>query len=405
MRKVFLGLLAALMVVSVVWIFIGKSKKSAPTIAAAPGVTKDKIIIGSSAALTGFAGFLGSEYIKGAMSYINEVNQTGGVNGRKIEVISYDDAYDPALAVVNTQKLINQDKVFALFNYVGTPTAVKVMPLVDEAKIPLIGLFTGANALRNPLDKNIFNIRASYYQETGTFIKGVVEELKLSKIAVFYQYDAYGFDGLKGAQLALEKYNLKSAAEASFERGILNVEAALEAIKASNAEAVVMIGTYSPIARFVKLARAGGFNPIFHSVSFVGSEAFAKELGAAGDGVVVTQVVPPPVEKNLLYGVDDYLVALKKYYPDSDTSFGSLEGYVNAVILVEGIKRAGTDPTREKLITALESIDNYALGLASPVSFSADNHQGMNRVYLTYIKDGKFVLFSDWQEYKKAQGL
>jgi ABC-type branched-subunit amino acid transport system substrate-binding protein len=401
---IFLLLIVSLVIlaacISACWLLAGKFNGNEISPTALTGVTGDKIIIGSSAALTGSAGFLGSEYLKGAMAYLNQVNENGGVNGRKIEVISYDDQYDPSSAVTNTQKLIKQDRVFALFNYVGTPTGVKVMPLVDESGIPLVGLFSGADVFRHPLDRHIFNIRASYYQEVGTFIKGVVEELKFSKVAVLYQYDAYGFDGLKGAELALEKYNLKPVTTASYERGTLNVEEALGTIKASRAEAVVMIGTYSPMAKFIKLARAEGFNPIFQNVSFVGSEAFAKELGSDGDGVVVTEVVPPPYEKNLLIGVNDYLILLKKYYQDSEATFGSLEGYMNAVILTEALKRAGAELTREKFIAALESISNYDLGIASPVSFSRENHQGMSRIYPTYIKDGKFYLFSDWQEIK-----
>ncbi len=398
------GLLALAAIVLIVWfLFLNHPDRKTLSFSENYLVAPDKILIGSSAALTGHAGFLGSEYIKGAQAYLNEINSRGGINGRRIVLISYDDQYDPPTAVINTQKLIKEDKVFALFNYVGTPTGVKVIPLVDESSVPLLGLFTGADAFRHPVDRYIFNLRASYFEEVGAFIKGAVEELGFTRIAVLYQYDAYGFDGLKGAEIALANYGLKPVATASYERGTLDVEPALATIKDSGAEAVVMIGTYSPMAKFIKLARAEGFDPVFQNVSFVGSEALASELGKDGEGVIVTEVVPPPYEKNLLIGVDEYTTLLKKYYPESHTSFGALEGFMNAKILVEGLKRAGADLSREKFIAALESIDNYDLGIASPVSFSRINHQGMNRVYLTYIKDGKFVLFSDWSEIKKIR--
>jgi len=364
------------------------------------GTAQESILLGSSAALTGHASFLGMEYVKGAQLYFNDINERGGIRGRKIRFLTYDDQYDPAQTVINTDKLIEEDKVFALFNYVGTPTTVKILPTVENKKVPLIGMFTGANALRDPVKKYVFNIRASYYQEEKAFIKGIVEDLKMDRVAVLYQDDAYGWDGLEGAHLALAEYGLKTVATASYERGTLDVENALKIISAADPQAVVMIGTYSPMAKFIKLAKAQGFRPLFQNVSFVGPEMLSQELGSDGNGVIVTQVVPPPYEKNLLIGVDEYTKLLKKYYPDSLPTFGSLEGFLNAKIVIEAIDRVGENMDREKLIEALESIKNYSLGIASPVSFSNTNHQGMQRIYMTYIKNNKFILFSDWQEFK-----
>lgn len=154
------------------------------------GISDNEILVGSSLALGGHAGYLGTQTLHGAMAYIRHVNQRGGIYGRRIKVITYDDGYDPPRCVTNTQKLIVQDKVFALFCYVGTPTTVKILPLVEEARIPVVGMFTGANALREPLNRYLINVRASYYQETGAAVKHLVEAMKLKKIAVFYQYDA-----------------------------------------------------------------------------------------------------------------------------------------------------------------------------------------------------------------------
>lgn len=363
------------------------------------GVFVDRIIIGSSAAMTGHVGFF-VEYLNGAKAYLKKINDEGGIFGRKIELIAYDDQYDPQKTVYYTQKLINEDQAFALFNYVGTPTGEVAVPMINEAKIPLLGMGTGAEVFRNPFQKYIYNVRPSYHQEADAFIKGMVEDFGFKKIAVFYQYDAYGFDGLKGAGISLARYGLKPIVTASYERGTLDVESALAIIKDSGAEAVFIAGVYSPSAKFIKLAKAEGFNPVFGNLSFTGSEAFANELGEDGDGVVVTQVVPPPTEKNLLIGVDEYISAFSDFMPGHEATFSGLEGYADAEILIEGIRRSGQDITRDKFMNSLESIKKYDLGLASPVSFASDQHQGMQRVYLTYIKNGKFVLFSDWKDLK-----
>lgn len=292
-----------------------------------PGVTNHGILIGTSLALGGHAGYLGTQTPRGAMSYLNHINEQGGVHGRTINLIAYDDGYDPPRCVANTQKLIIKDHVFALFCYMGTPTTVKIIPLVEEARIPLVGMFTGANALREPFHRYIINVRASYYQETGAAVRHLIEDLGIERVAVFYQYDAYGFDGLKGTELALEQYGLEPMGTGSYVRGTLDVEKALEAIIECNAQAVVMIGTYGPCAKFIKLAKNRDFSPVFHNVSFVGANKLARKLGKEGEGVIVTQVVPPPEEGVLLPAAKDYSVLLAKYYPNDVPNFVGFEGY------------------------------------------------------------------------------
>jgi ABC-type branched-subunit amino acid transport system substrate-binding protein len=377
-----------------------KVSDSEDTSSLAPGVTDTEILIGSSLALGGHASYLGTQTLEGAMAYIRHINDTGGIHDRRIRVISYDDGYDPPQCLSNTQRLIIHDRVFALFSYVGTPTTVKITPLVEEAKIPLVGMFTGAMALRDPLSRYLINIRASYYQETGAAVKHLVETLKINKVAVFYQYDAYGFEGLKGTELALKNFGLVPVAKGTYIRGTLKVEEGLEKIMASEAEAVVMIGTYDPCAKFIKEARANGFNPIFYSVSFVGADELARKLGPDGEGVIVSQVVPPPEliqeSQPVLWGVKEYSDLLKKYYPDSEPNFVGLEGYINARVLAEGLRLAGPNLTREGFIDAIESIRDHDLGIANPLSFSPEDHQGLERVYFTRIHNGKFILISDW---------
>lgn len=362
------------------------------------GITTDTILLGSSCALTGHASFLGRETIHGARAYINQVNQNGGVHGRKLKLITYDDAYDPPRCVANTQRLINQDQVFALFCYVGTPTTMKIIPMAEEARVPLVGAFTGANALRNPFKRYIINIRASYYQETGRAIRHLVEDLGIKRVAVFYQYDDYGFDGLTGTEMALRRYSLAPVAKGSYRRGTLEVEEALKTIAAAKAEAVVMVGTYDPCAKFIRLARARDYNPVFYSVSFVGANQLLNRLGSTGDGVIISQVVPPPWEKALLPAAEEYTHLLAKYYPGDQPNFVSFEGFINAKVLVEGLKRAGRDLDREKLISAIESIRQFSMGIANSLSFSRRNHQGLDNVYFTRIEGGRFNLLTNWEK-------
>ena len=372
------------------------------------GVTDTEILIGSSLALGGHASYLGTQTLHGALCYINYVNDQGGIFGRKLRVKAYDDGYDPPRCVNNTQKLIIEDQVFALFSYVGTPTTVKIIPLIDEAKIPLVGMFTGANALREPFNRYIINVRASYYQETSTAVRRLVEDLGIKKVAVFYQYDAYGFDGLKGTELALKQHNLAPVATGSYVRGTLDIEQGLNRIIASGAEAIVMIGTYDPCAKFIRLARGKGFDPLFFNVSFVGADELARKLGKEGEGVIVTQVVPSPEApetRSLLWGAGEYTDLLKLYYPEDNPNFVGLEGYINARVLVEGLRRAGRDLTRERFINAIESIQNYDLGIANTLSFSAKDHQGLERVYFTRIQGGKLVLVTNWEKIRNERAV
>lgn len=360
-----------------------------------PGITDTEILVGSSLALGGHAGYLGTQIHHGALALIHEVNEQGGIHGRKLRLIAIDDGYDPPRCILNTQRLLVEEEVFCLFNYVGTPTTVKIIPLVEEARVPLIGMFTGANALREPLHRYLINVRASYYQETGAAVRYFVEELAVKRIAVFYQYDAYGFDGLRGTELALKSYGLVPSATGTYIRGTLDVEEGLEKIAASGAEAVVMIGTYEPCARFIRLARGQDFHPIFYNVSFVGADELARRLGEAGEGVIVSQVVPPPELSDRLpdlRGVKEYVALLKRYFPADRPNFVGLEGYVNARVLVEGLRRAGRNLDRDRFISAIESIRDLDIGIANRLSFSPLDHQGLEQVYFTRIENGHFVL-------------
>lgn len=359
------------------------------------GITEKEIVIGSSLALGGHANYLGTQIKNGALSYINRVNTAGGIFGRKIRLITLDDKYDPPLCLVNTQDLIIKEKVFSLFCYVGTPTTEKILPMIEEARIPLVGIFTGAHILRDPKYKNIINVRASYYQETAAAVKYFIGTRKKDKFAVFYQYDAYGFDGLRGTETALREYNKVPVATGKYIRGTLNIEKGLRKILKSKAEVVFLIGTYGPCAKFIIESKKRGYKGLFYNLSFVGAKALLEKTGKYGEGVVVSQVVPPPdfsVDTLALWGIKEYKKDLKNSFPNESPNYVSLEGYINARVLVEGLTRAGKDLTRQKFIQAIESIKNFDLGIQSNLTFSENDHQGLDRVYFTEIKNGKLVL-------------
>lgn len=374
-----------------------KTKQSSTTI----GVTKDSIQLGSSSALKGFASFLGTQLTQGSMVYFNKVNEQGGIHGRKIQFIQYDDGYEPSKALENTTKLIREDKVFVLFDYVGTPTAEKIVKIVNETKTPLIGLFTGAEFLRNPYQPYIFNIRASYFMEVETMIDYWYKKGK-KEIAVFYQNDAFGKAVLAGVRLALSRYNLEPVAVSFFERGTKPTKEQVETIRKANPDGVVMVGTYSPLAQFIKLAKESGITQAeFHTVSFVGSEAFAQELLSYNANletdVYVTQVVPSPYDSTNKV-VKEFSELYAKYYPNDKVNYTALEGYFNAIILVEALKRCGKDLTQENLIRSLESMNDFQSGIGFPSVVAAENHSFYEKVYISKIKDGTFKII---ESYKK----
>jgi ABC-type branched-subunit amino acid transport system substrate-binding protein len=354
----------------------------------APGVTSKTIVLGQSAAFTGPAAQLGIQMNAGTKAYFDHVNAQGGVFGRKIEIKTRDDRYEATLCVENTKKFIEEDKVFALVSYVGTPTTVAAMPVFTGAKVPLVGPFTGAEALRTPVNRYIFNVRASYYDETEKIVEQLVSTGN-HKIAVFYQDDAYGQAGLKGVQIAMDKRNLKIAALGKVERNTIKVEDAVKSINAVEPDGVVMISAYTSITEFVRQMKKAGSSTQFHNVSFVGSKALADALKDEGHGVAISQVVPFPWSPSVTI-VKEYQDVMTKA-GNTDFNFSSLEGYIVGKVMVEGLRRAGKDLTREKLVTALEGMNNVDIG-DFVVGFSPTNHSGSKYVDLTMIgRGGKFV--------------
>ena len=254
-----------------------------------PGVAADKIVFGQAAALEGPAAALGTGMRDGILAAFAEVNKAGGVNGRKLELMSTDDGYEPNKSIEATKKLIEVDKVFALVGSVGTPTSSATQPIATEAGIPFIAPFTGAEFLRTPFKANVVNVRASYFQETEAMVERLTKDRNISKIAILYQDDGFGRAGLAGVQKALDKRSMKLVSEGTFERNTVAVKGALLTIRKGEPEAVIMVGPYKPCAEFIKLARSVKLDAVFVNISFVGSNALAKQLGNGGAGVVITR--------------------------------------------------------------------------------------------------------------------
>jgi len=342
------------------------------------------IVLGQSAPFTGPAAQLGIQFYEGAKLYLEQYNAQPG--RRDVQIKFLDDGYEPERCAANTKKLIDEE-VFALFGYIGTPTSLAALPLAVGAKVPFIAPFTGAMALREPFHKNVFHLRASYNDETAVIVKQLTH-LGLKKIAVFYQNDAYGKAGLDGTTLALSELGLKPAALATVERNSVDVAAAVKAIVAAKPDAVVQVSAYKSCAAFIREARKAGYGGTFFNVSFVGTQALADELGKDGAGVVVTQVVPSPYSPaNAI--TREFTEAARKTGGATKANFSSMEGYLAAKVLTEGLRRAPGKLTRDGLVAGLETIDRQQFG-GFEVSFSPRNHVASKFVELSMITgDGR----------------
>lgn len=353
------------------------------TAQAEPGVSDGTILIGQSAPLSGPAEELGKEMKAGAQLYFDHINRQGGINGRKIELRSLDDGYEPERTTSNTKQLIEKDGVFSLFGFVGTPTSQAALQVSNPAKVPFVGAFTGSDALRTPFNRLVFNIRAGYGDESEKIVDQVTS-LNVRNIAVFYQNDSFGKTALASIEKALAKRGLKPVATGTVERNSQDVAAAVKSIGAAKPDMVILVSTYKSCAAFIKSLRAAGAAPQFFTMSFVGSHALARELGSSGAGIGISQVAPYPWTATTPV-VREYQKLLKQAGGNQELSYVSLEGFIAAKVFAEGIKRAGKDLSRDKFITAMEGLRNFDVG-GFTVNFGPANHNGSSYVELTVIR-------------------
>ena len=352
------------------------------------GVSDNKILFGQVAALTGPAQDLGQGMRQGILAAFDEANRHGGISGRTLELKSLDDGYEPEKTVDATQKIIGDDKVFALVGAVGTPTSKAGQPIATAAQVPFIGPFTGAEFLRDPYNRYVVNVRASYFQETEAWIDHLTKDLCISRIAILYQDDAFGLAGLEGVQRAMAKRNLTLVASGTFKRNTTAVKSALLDIMKGQPEAVVTVAPYKPVAEFIRLAHQVKMNSLFVAISFVGSNSLAQELGSDGAGVVISQVVPFPWDASLPV-VASYQSALAADDTNAKSGFVSLEGYLVGRLVVEALKRVDGQPTREKLLIAIAAAPVDLGGVT--LSYGPAKNQGSDHVFFTILQaDGSF---------------
>jgi branched-chain amino acid transport system substrate-binding protein len=345
-----------------------------------------RVVLGQSAPLTGPAAQLGIQFQRGAKLALARANARGGVNGRTVELKTLDDGYEPARCQANTQTLLGED-VLALFGYIGTPTSLVALPMATAAHTPFIAPFTGAQALREPFNRYAFHLRASYFDETARIVNQLAS-VGMKRVAVFYQNDSYGQAGLAGVTRALKALQLEPLGTATVERNSVDVSAALAALLPARPEAIVQISAYKSCAAFIRSARQAGYGGQFYNVSFVGTQALAAELGADARGVVVSQVMPYPFAP-LIPLTNEFLSAAKSAQPEVEANYSTIEGYVAARVLLEGLRRSSASPSRESLISGLESMQNVDLG-GFFVDFSAKKHVASSYVDLTILgADGR----------------
>ena len=389
-------------------------------------VYAETITIGMSAAFTGPSESLGIELYRGIMTYLGYINSQGGIHGKKIVIKAYDDGYNPIPAIENTIKLIEKDNVFLLLSYIGTPTVTRALPLLKIYRDQFVHLFfpfTGAQPQREPpYDQFVFNLRASYRQET----EGLVDHFMAigrKRIGVFYQADAYGRSGWDGVRRALEKYGLSIVGEATYRRGTdyaQSLKQQVDMLRNAHPDAIISIGAYAACAAFIREARDTGWEVPIANVSFVGSESLLSLLLQSGKttgrdytaNLINSQVVPS-YEDTSLAAVREYRDLIARYNPMPPSelmkgtyqplrySFVSFEGYLNAKLLVEILRRMGHTPEKARIKEVVEGVQNYDLGIDAPVSFGPHKHQGLNVIYYTMVENGTFVPLTNWERWKK----
>jgi ABC-type branched-subunit amino acid transport system substrate-binding protein len=401
-----------------------------PLLLSAPSAAPQPILLAMSAAFTGPSRGLGIEVYRGARAWFDEVNAKGGVSGRPIELRAYDDGYNPAPAIYNTIRAIEQDRAFLLFGYVGTPTVTRVLPLLkrySERSVYLFFPFTGAQPQREPpyVDE-VFNLRASYRDETYALVDRF-STIGRKKIAILYQADAYGRSGWDGVRRALKAHKLTLAAEATYERGTpfsTPLTRQVEILRAAQPDAVIAIGAYAACAAFIRDAVDAGWKIPIANVSFVGSENMLRLLtpeqqksGRDYTSMLVNSQVVPSYEDQTLPAVVEYRTLMQRHapkppafadlanYPPIDLSFTSFEGFLNAKVITEALRRMNGDFDPKRLKAVVESIRDYDLGIDAPISFGPDRHQALQYVYFSAVEQGRWVPVVDWERWAlKPQG-
>jgi len=356
-----------------------------PSGVATPGVTEGRVVFGQSAVFSGPAQDLGEGMRRGIQAAFKEVNESesGGVNGRRLQLNPSDDAYEPERAIDNTQQFINSGDVFALIGAVGTPTSRSALPIASAAGVPYISPFTGAEFLRDPAHGNVINLRASYNQETEEMVERFVSELGFERIGIMYQDDSFGQAGYNGARAALERRGMAEVSVGLYPRNTTAVKTGLLDLMQGDPQGVIVIGAYQPVAWLIRWARALGMDSEFVTISFVGSNALAQELGPDGEGVFTTQVVPFPSDAGIPV-VASYLDALRAHNPNIQPGFVSLEGYLAGRLAIAGLQSCGSTVDRDCFLERFSSSDPIDID-GFVLHYGEGDNQGSDQVFWTVI--------------------
>lgn len=350
-----------------------------------PGVSATKVVFGQSAPLSGANAELGNDIRNGALAYFARVNAAGGVHGRKIELLTVDDANQVPRAEANTKKLVEEDGVFALFGYASATLSRPALPIVEKQGVPFLAPFTGADPMR-VFNKHVYNMRGSYADELEKVVEHFVP-LGVKRFSIVYYDDVIGRENHTAVARALKQRNLEAVSVASFkDRAKPDIEAGVKSVAAGSPDVVILTTLYKASSDFIKLARKSGLAAQMASNSFPGASPLAKELGKDGAGVIVATVVPPPTKRSLPI-VQEYQAAIEKQLGKKEYSFTSLESYIGAKVAAEALRRAGPKLTRESFMRALDSLSSYDAG-GYVVRFSPANHNGSSFVELTVIGAG-----------------
>ncbi|MBE2261551.1 MAG: ABC transporter substrate-binding protein [Burkholderiaceae bacterium] len=346
-----------------------------------------QILVGQTAGFSGPVAAGVKEVTEGAKLHIDAVNAQGGVNGQSIELISMDDKFDPKLAAANAKTLIEDKNVQVMFLTRGTPHTQAVIPVLDQHGVALIGPSTGAMVLHKPVQKNVFNVRATYQREAEKAIAHLAS-IGITRIALIHVDDSFGADGLAGAQKGMEAAKLQPVVLESYNRSKPDFTAIIPKVINANAQAVVLVASGSAVVDAIKGLRAAGSRAQFVTLSNNASGGFITSLGENARGVIVTQVFP--YERSVNYVIVKEAQDLAKAKGLNEISPAMIEGFAAAKVLTEALRRAGPKPTREKIHQTLDSMRKYDLG-GLEISFSATDHSGLDFADLSIIgPNGKF---------------
>jgi branched-chain amino acid transport system substrate-binding protein len=360
-----------------------------------PGVTKDKVTLGSFLPLQSGLAAGATQMKEGCDAYFKYINDSGGVNGRKIEWIVENDSYNPQQTAAVVKKLVDRDGVFAIVSTLGTVTNLAVLPFLAQRGVPIVNPAGGHMLLNKPTDKNVFGILPLSSEIGESMTDFAVTKLGAKRVAIFFQNDQFGKDQRDGAVEALKNHNLQSVAEASYVPSDVDVSAQVVALKQANPDAVILGIIPKHAALFVKEAQRLGWKPKIVGHNTVADPVVLDLAGAeALEGVYVNLMTA--VDSMDTPAVKNANEILAKYYPQTKPGYYPYLGMAGAIIIVEAMKRAGGDLTRAKLITSLESLGHFEPGVVPPIDWSTSYHGGPKAFGYAQWKGGKLSVLQGW---------